>query len=48
MKCVNLPRVKIDAHTTQVQLLKLSEQVLRRDLLVWDSVLWELEHFEFE
>lgn len=26
-------RVKIDAHTTQEQLLKLSEQVLRRDLL---------------
>jgi hypothetical protein len=40
--------VKIDAHATQEQLLKLSEQVLRRDLLVWDSVLWELEHFEFE
>lgn len=29
----NLLRVKIDAHTTQEQLLKLSEQVLRRDLL---------------
>ena len=25
--------MKIDAHTTQEQLLKLSEQVLRRDLL---------------
>ncbi len=29
----NLLRVKIDSHTTQEQLLKLSEQVLRRDLL---------------
>ena len=32
-KYANLLRVKIDAHTTQEQLLKLSEQVLRRDLL---------------
>ena len=31
--CVKLLRVKIDATTTQEQLLKLSEQVLRRDLL---------------
>ena len=31
--CANLLCVKIDAHTTQKQLLKLSEQVLRRDLL---------------
>ena len=32
-KCGNLLCVKIDAHTTQAQLLKLSEQVLRRDML---------------
>ena len=32
-KYANLLCVKIDAHTTQEQLLKLSEQVLRRDLL---------------
>ena len=31
--CANLLCVKIDAHTTQEQLLKLSEQVLLRDLL---------------
>ncbi len=32
-KCGKLLRVKIDAHASQEQLLKLSEQVLRRDLL---------------
>lgn len=32
-ECAKLLPVKIDAHTTQEQLLKLSEQVLRRDLL---------------
>ena len=32
-ECAKLLPVKIDSHTTQEQLLKLSEQVLRRDLL---------------